>query len=250
MTGRLTIAKLEALLMRVRTRAGEPRAGRAVASAAARAPAVVDGRAEELEQEDDQPTLPPPPVVEASPQAARPVDIDVVVEEERTVIAVAVTGPDSPALSLESKERLVVAQPPASFAEEEAAPDLEGAPEISQVQEEEVDADVGEEPPVSSRRPVMPEPEERLAEMAFGAEEPSPLRHAPPPESGRLPAAPAQFESSGDVKAGEELPASKLVPEAIRSDLGTSARVVDVIGEAQRFAPSSFAELLDASLAL
>jgi hypothetical protein len=249
MTGRLTIAKLEALLLRVRARAAEPRSARAIASAAGRAPAVAARPAAELEQEDDQPTLPPPPIAEVSPPAPRPVDIDVVVEDVEAPAAA--RGSDSPTRSLESKERLVAAPPvPSHLVEEEAARDLEAAPEISQVQEVEVDAEIGEEPPASSRRPVMPEPEERLAEMAFGAEEPSPLRHAPPPESGRLPAAPAEFESGGGVKSEAEQPATELVPEAIRGDLGTSARVVDVIGEAQRFAPSSFAELLDASLSL
>ena len=48
-----------------------------------------------------------------------------------------------------------------------------------------------DETPASSRRPVAAPPEERLAELAFGSEEPQPARHTPPPKSGRLPAPPA-----------------------------------------------------------
>jgi hypothetical protein len=244
-----TIAKLEALLMRVRARTAEPRAARGVATAPAHAPAVADPPVEQIEEEDDQPTLPPPPVVEVAFQADRRVDIDVVVEEPDAGIAA--RGLDSPALPLESRERLVAASPVASqFSAEKSAPRPEGAPEISQVSEEEVGERVEEEPPVSSRRPVMPEPEERLAEMAFGAEEPSPPRHSPPPESGRLPAAPAQFEASRGTNADAAPPTRDLVPEVIRGELAASAQVMDVIGEAQRFAPSSFVALLDASLSL
>jgi len=201
-----TIARLEALLARVRARAAEPRAARGAQPASF----VPDRPVEAAGEEDDQPTLPPPSIVYSS------------------------------ALSPEGRER------PAATAVA-APPESDGAPEIERVREEEVE----EEAPVSSRRPVVPEPEERLAELAFGAEEPSPPRHTPPPESGRLPAAPAaQFEASGGTNADAEQPAIELAPEAIRGPLASGAQVVDVIGAAQRFAPSSFVELLDASLAL
>jgi hypothetical protein len=91
--------------------------------------------------------------------------------------------------------------------------------------------------------------------MAFGAEEPAPPRHTPPPESGRLPAVPA-VEFDADVTGVREatpivLPRPReLVPEATRAALVPSDGVADVVGEAQRFAPTTFAELLDASLAL
>jgi hypothetical protein len=129
-----------------------------------------------------------------------------------------------------------------------------------------------EEPPLSSRRPVALQHEERLADMAFGSEEPRPPRHTPPPESGRLPAAPA-LEFDGDVTgvreatshpprrpeiiegptklpAGQPSRARELVPEATRAELTPSDAVADVVGEAQSFAPSTFIALLDASLAL
>jgi hypothetical protein len=245
-----TIAKLEALLLRVRARTVEPR-GRGVAAAVGQTPAfVADAPVESREDEDDQPTLPPPPVVEVAHPPDRSVDINVVVEEADGGVGARV--PESPALPLESREHLAFAPTAASQSLAGGiSREPDGAPEIEHVREEEVDEEIGEEPPVSSRRPVMPEPEERLAEMAFGAEEPSPLRHAPPPESGRLPAAPAQFEASGGgTSADAELPTRELTPEAIRAELVAGAQVADFIGEAQKFAPSSFVALLDASLAL
>ena len=132
------------------------------------------------------------------------------------------------------------ALPPESL--DESPPDLLAAVE-------EVD-----EAPLSSRRPVAPQPEERLADMAFGTVEPGPPRHTPPPESGRLRAAPA-VEFDGDVTGVREATpmASRpreLVPEATRADLAPSDVVPDIVGEAQRFAPTTFAALLDASLAL
>ena len=111
-----------------------------------------------------------------------------------------------------------------------------------------------EEAPLSSRRPVAPEPEERLADLAFGAEEPQPPRHTPPPESGRLPAAPP-VEFDGDVTGVREATPiaprqRELLPEPTRAELAPSDAVADLVGEAQRFAPATFAALLDASLAL
>ena len=90
--------------------------------------------------------------------------------------------------------------------------------------------------------------------MAFGAEEPRPPRHTPPPESGRLPAAPT-VEFDADVTGVREatpiVPRSReLVPEATHVELAPSDAVADLVGEAQRFAPGTFAALLDASLAL
>ena len=132
-------------------------------------------------------------------------------------------------------------------------PEVEAAAEA----EEEDEADRA---PISSRRPVAPEPEERLAEMAFGAEEPSPPIHTPPPESGRLPAAPI-VEFDGDTTGVREAPpivqaaaaaqrTRELVPEDIRPTMAPVSDAADILGEAQRFSPSTFLALLDASLAL
>jgi hypothetical protein len=55
------------------------------------------------------------------------------------------------------------------------------------------DVEVTEEEPApsSSRRPISPPAAEEIAETAFGADDlAAPPRHTPPPESGRLPAAP------------------------------------------------------------
>jgi hypothetical protein len=119
--------------------------------------------------------------------------------------------------------------------------------------------------PASSRRPVAPPPDEPLADMAFDADESQPPRHTPPPESGRLPASPAQefdadvtgvrtapqqVESVPDADLVEAQP-RVLVAEEIRADLSSSADdVSDVVGEAQAFAPATFAAWLDAALGL
>jgi hypothetical protein len=142
-----------------------------------------------------------------------------------------------------------------------------------------------EEAPASSRRTVAQQPEERIAQIAFGADEPTrePL-HTPPPESGRLPAAaaidfdadvtgvrdsapvaplrpdragPARPEvalpdppAAADGPAMGAAPAQGLAPEPTHPNLPESEGVAEVIGEAQRFAPGTFVALLDASLAL
>lgn len=120
-----------------------------------------------------------------------------------------------------------------------------------------------EEAPASSRRPVT-SPPERLAELAFGTDEPESPRHTPP-KSGRLPAPPAvEFDAdvtgvrpaasvsiSHEDDATQAAAPSVLTPQAARPDFAsTAAPVVDVIGEAQRFAPATFLALLDASLSL
>jgi hypothetical protein len=101
--------------------------------------------------------------------------------------------------------------------------------------------------------------------MAFGAEEPSPPRHTPPPESGRLPAAPPEPEFDVDTTGVREAakpaarpaepqpepkPPAELAPVAVRGDIAASSAVVDVVGHAERSTPTRFVELLDASLAL
>jgi len=252
------IAKLEALLARVVARAGEPR-HRPVAAvmAAPPAPPPVAPVEEPVDfDEVDAATIPPPPVAPA--RAPAPTEADLVMEIEvaqesvgDTLIGVAteelVIGE-----SLGSRERLVAAAPVplAAIVAEVPPPELveESPPELLAAVEE------VEEAPLSSRRPVAPEPEERLADLAFGAEEPQPPRHTPPPESGRLPAAPA-VDFDGDVTGVREAtpiaPRQRdLLPEPTRAELAPSDAVADLVGEAQRFAPATFAALLDASLAL
>jgi hypothetical protein len=180
------------------------------------------------------------------------VDVDVQEVTAETVIGV----PAEEAVvaeAFESRERLVAAEPVAEVA---APPEPARAPTYASPREELASEEDVEEAPASSRRPVAPQPEERLAEMAFGAEEPRPARHTPPPESGRLPAAPVE-EFDGDVTGVREATTSsdsrrprELVPQAMHANLASSEAVVDVIGEAQQFAPTTFVALLDASLAL
>jgi hypothetical protein len=216
-TGGEMIARLEALLERVRIRAAAPRGSLAV-----------DGMPSSL-------TIPvgPRPDVGAS-DGTSPASKERGRNDESTG--------ERPH---DSRERLVVAE--ANFSEglgerAPAAPLEEGAasPPSAVPFDEGVTEETLEQPPASSRRSIIAEPQERLAEMAFGAEEPLAPLHTPPPESGRIPTA-----VEGTLKG-----AANLFPESIRADLVSSHDVIEVIGEAQRFAPTKFVALLDASLAL
>jgi hypothetical protein len=214
----------------------------------------------------EETTLPPPPLADAPGDADFDVDVDV---PAPTPEPAAVMAPSAAHELADSRERLSAAP---EVSPEPAAIDAGPSNEpVEVVSDEEAmagadDDDEGAEAPASSRRPVAPPPEERLAELAFGAEEPQPARHTPPPKSGRLPAPPAvEFDADvtgvrahpgleGDDEAisargGEP---SVLSPEAVRADLasGANVRVPDVIGEAQAFAPATFLALLDASLSL
>ena len=189
-----TISRLETLLERIRVRAAQPRAT-GVRSAAAAPPAQVTPLAQaapSVHEESPAPTVPPPADVPPadmettlvqrvrSPLATEAdvvVDVDV---QEVSAEAVIDVGADEivVAESLESRERLVAAEPVAeSDAVAEVVPPevLEESPADVLSAVEEV-----EEAPLSSRRPVAPQPEERLADMAFGAEEPRPPAAHPP----------------------------------------------------------------------
>jgi hypothetical protein len=124
------------------------------------------------------------------------------------------------------------------------------------------DASTLEAAPASSRRPV--EPEEQLADMAFGPGAPQPPRHTPPPESGRLPAAPPDEFDDVDVTGVRDatalakgdaaepvLPlAEPIVAEVSRPVLSATGDVADVVGPSPRFVPKTFTELLEATLSL
>ncbi len=228
----------------------------------------------------EETTLPPPPLVEVSSEADFDVDVDVsmptpepaTASEAPEVLAAEaeVSDLDAPGLR-DSRERLsaapAVAPEPAAVDAGPTAPRVEVLSDEEGVAAEDEEEEL-EEAPASSRRPVAPPPEERLAELAFGTEEPQPARHTPPPKSGRLPAPPAgEFDPDvTGVRAAapgrsldEEAPASAPTAEpsvlsahVVRADLasGANVRVPDVIGEAQAFAPATFLALLDASLAL
>jgi len=274
------IGKLEALLARIRSRAAEPRkAAPTAAAAVAESPARTEAP-RPMQAVDEEITLAQPAA--RSSRAATEADIVLEVEVQEvtgdTVIGVPVEEVMAPE-ALGSRERLVAAEPiaaepselPAAELPDRGPPVEEMGPEILADESDVEETAEIEEAPLSSRRPVGPQPEERLAEMAFGAEE-EPPRHTPPPESGRLPAAPA-VEFDGDVTGVREAtpiapvhaqeeeasplraaaaptPTRELVPEATHATLPIGDGVAEIIGEAQGFQPSSFAALLDASLAL
>jgi hypothetical protein len=165
------ITKLEALLARVSSRANEPRI--AAAHTAAPAPAAPP---------------PAPPTLVVSPPIVVGVsepDIDVVHETTETPAAA------------KSDARLIAAKPAESLDLDSAVDSsetlLDAHLESIPVEEAPPDVEVPEEEPApsSSRRPISPPAAEEIAETAFGADDLSPPpRHTPPPESGRLPAAP------------------------------------------------------------
>jgi len=243
-------------------------------TAAAASPIVAD---DSVDSEVDLPTRPPPPPAGARGESDFEVDIDVQEPAQERSVEIDMTLVDGPARdAFERRESLVAADSVApkpiaapvpavemtALREAVTLPasrDVEGASQPPPEEIGEPGSD-DEEAPASSRRPVISEPEERLAEMAFGTGEPQPPRHTPPPESGRLPASPV-VEFDPDVtgvrdaapKASEPAPQSpppELVPQAMRASLVSSEHVVDVVGAAQRFAPATLMELLDASLAL
>jgi hypothetical protein len=231
-----TIAKLEALLTRVRSRAAMPRGVDGAVSVASAA----SGAGSSLALDSDLPisvlpTRPPQGVAEAAAEAVElegpdsAGDTTLVAQQDATLVSrdativaqeTVVAQEDEPptANAFESRERLVAAPP---FDGAEAALDATADPTIAGPRPEvllpadELPADVVaeedvEEAPASSRRTLAAEaeePEEQIAEIAFGAEEPSPPRHTPPPESGRLPAVAPVSDFDGDVTGVRDAPA-------------------------------------------
>ncbi len=323
-----TLAKLQSLLERVRSRTHMPRNGQVGPAQAAQvaidveqpallsmplAVAAAQPAADDYDDSMDVATLPPPAALEPAADAEIPVEVDlaepppvsqddslaVSVEEGAAPLAAA-GAPDevaSPGAS-ESAERLVAAEraaseppqvevtfpsvPPAApsepvdlgappvpaataaadeaiAAEFRAASKLEAPAEVEASLELDADGAVIPKAPASSRRPVAAEPEEQIAEVAFGNEEPKqPPRHTPPPESGRLPAGPIE-EFDADVTGvrtaplpgnGAPVEEPELAPIATRAPLASSESIVDVAGAPSAFVPTTFAAWLDATLAL
>jgi len=264
------VAKLQALLARVTARAAEPRVRHAVAAAPAAAPVDDDF-------ESELPTRPPPAGVAAPPE--------IEVELPEPAIELQTEAP------AQSDERIVAAKPVAQEPEPEEIPAVAAAPELEVagdlMGEEAEELPEPEAAPSSSRRPLGPPAGEVLEAKAFGGE-PEPAIHTPPPESGKLPAAPeippaveaADYDNQ-DITGVHHTPAtrepapavdvlaqsgehaakpvahaepprepSKLMPEITHAAPKASAPVHDVIGEANAFKPATFAELLEASLKL
>ena len=146
----------------------------------------------------------------------------------------------------------------------------------------------GEPVPSSSRRPTGPEPIEQLEKEIFAPPEDvvePPPRHTPPPDSGKLPKAsdlPPTIEDFevGDVTGVHAAPLNEkrvdlaiepmmedllarsgehrareasdvdLSPEVTRGAISDSDEVAEIVGDAKRFAPATFGDLLDATLSL
>jgi hypothetical protein len=260
------IAKLEAILARVAERAAGPRETNG-GGVAAHAP--VDDGAEE-------------PVISTEP--VTPLDVELAEQtEEAPMVAEAL-----PAVEVESRERIIAASAaqraedrepepvPISVDERPAAArtaetDAADAPEItvSTVSDvpEVIETAEDEEPPASSRRPIALEP--KLEELAFGEAAPvEPGPHTPPPESGRqVAAAPVDLDFEGEftgvrprepeavavtvleASAAKEAAPAVLAAEATGAKLSGPAPVI-FEGSAPVFKPSTFGELLDATLTL
>ncbi len=118
--------------------------------------------------------------------------------------------------------------------------------------------------PASSRRPVAGLPTEPpLDQLAFDSEEALPALHTPPPESGKVPAAPDitdydrdlgdvenQSEGSQSAERVFDSAPEELVPETTRPTFDATVAVAQFVGQAVPFAPTSFLALLDATLGL
>jgi hypothetical protein len=270
------IEKLEGLLARVRMRAVRAKAfdaAPAVSWSPAPSKVEVDDRrvaTEAVEPESIELEAEEPVTVE--PEADQPSEADRMVASGEGMLSDSEIEVEPGAESHDSRERLVAAGPvsveqvsaQAVAAEplpvEPVAPVQESTPPLDVTDLDDVVAPE-EEPPISSRRMVVAQADERLAHMAFGSDEPPAPLHTPPPESGRLPATPAaDFDPDPDVTGVRDatplLPlraqpvAREMAPDAMRPQLVPSDMVADVIAEAQGFSPSTFVGLLDASLSL
>ena len=250
------IARLEELLARVQERASAPRAnggGAAFVAAPQGAPIA----------EPPRPISSFPPETTADLRADED-DVDVEVSTEMVDIDVDV---DEMGMPLESGAQPVAAQSPLADegATEDSAPAQAAANEIQ------------EPAPSSSPRPIASDKPE-----AF--EDESAPRHTPPPESGKQVASPSVSPASleghtliggwrepglareaGATGPPVRVPAppagaslepitakrASVVPEVTRTELqGQSAEVATFEGEAPSFKPSTFGELIDATLAL
>ena len=208
--------------------------------------------------------------------SAAPPPVEALGSRQRLVAAPAVDAAELPAEDKTDAQRLppVSASPPSLDTRTEA-PELEigtaeddadlgddEGPEQARDEEEE------EEPPSSSRRPIAAEPP--LAELTFGDAPPLPAMHTPPPESGRQVAGPAvDLDFDGDStgvrerpeeaqtakppsvaqKAATAPPPRELVPEITKATV-PHGDVASFQGAPREFAPSTFGELLDATLGL
>jgi len=239
-----TLAKLHTLLerVRVRARASDGHPGPAAAMST-----------EPVEEPPQLTTWTPPAPDEPVQDVGIAVDVEYV---ETTQISAIVEVPVGG--HLDSAERLVTAGSAGAYSlgksSVEGGDDRSGRaaePSADGPLAHGQDEEAAEHAPASSRRPVMPEPEDHLEQMAFGSEEEPPPIHTPPPESGRMPAAPAdEFDSDVDdlrERAHHEEP---MVVHATRAVLDSDAPVATMTGDPGRSTPSTFSALLAETLAL
>jgi hypothetical protein len=250
------LARLNRLLEQVRTRA---RARDGLSAGGAQA--IAEPSAPEPVEEPVQlSTWTPPPPDDPVPEIGIAVDVDYV---ETTQISVADSvAENSPSSHLDSTERLVAAgtAPTYSAGDEgsdrpaphpaEPSADAERAMRSAPGAFEDEVADP-EPAPASSRRPVTLEPEDRLEQIAFGADEARPPLHTPPPESGRVPAAHAgDYDSDSPPMGGDGHPNEPLLAQATRAVLPSFATVAELTGDPSRSMPVTFSAILDDTLAL
>jgi len=242
------IAKLEALLARVTTRATEPRQAAVAGVAHAGGPAEDDfvdvassaspSRAANgpASAPLSRPVAPPPHVVAAAPIVTREVPElpeEETEEVELDAVELGSLPPAGPPAEdpTESRERMVAAPavdehtdvanlPPVHKRDRDSdgptvmrtSPREDDAPELEVAEAAEIDGDAEELPP-SSRRPIHAEaPEPPLAELAFGDAPAPPMPHTPPPESGRqVSATPADLDFESEATGVRSKPDESLV---------------------------------------
>ena len=322
----LRIARLEALLARVRARALEPRAS---LTAEDEAPPKTEAQPAPRERAPTPPLAPRPSPVLApvlAPQAPRPASslfTTTLVSPPRPSPAPAPAPAPAPPPTLarpptptelelprvelrESRQRLIAAKAidddgphleetsMSMMAADEAHELTMGESEYLsdaelEVIEGEPEHESDDEPvPSSSRRPTGPEPIEQLEKEIFASAEDVaelPPRHTPPPDSGKLPKASDLPPTIEDFEVGDvtgvhaaplndkrvDLPIEPMMedllarsgehgareasdvdfsPDVTRAALSHSDEVAQIVGEARRFAPATFGDLLDATLSL
>jgi hypothetical protein len=254
-----TVARLQRLLERVRARAGT----RDAYGRGAVAPVMSSALdSEPVEEPVQMSTWTPPPPDEPAPEVGISVDVDYV--ETTQVAAVDSVAEEDGAGHLDSTERLVVASTMVAYGaadeggdsleQSSAEPDagVEAHAQTTEPPADNVGEEAAEPAPASSRRPVMPEAEDRLARMAFGVEEAPPPLHTPPPESGRVPASPADDFDSDPLEAPRQArhPDEPLIAEATRALLQSSVPVAKLVGGPGRPLPTTFSAILDETLSL
>lgn len=262
------VGRLEALLARIKKNAALPRPASAVAVQASSAPAVEEEVVEDLVVEEA--------VVAAAPEPASDVmaieDIDLLEEEivditdaeEAPAVEFAVEEEEPPASSRRPKAAASMSEALADAAQQldaesgreiplktpppesgpQAAPPPQGlsAPPVPQIEAEDLEADITSSPRAAA--PPGPTPEQlgatidleeaAPADLELGepiAPQPTaPSPVAPPPVSARVPSAPR-------------------APEVVARPSAPAVPAHTFEGEVA-FAPSTFVELLDASIAL